>query len=1349
MANPTRIPVYVSSATGADTSWLQGLRQIQPVGGGGLQILPRTELAGNWQPIQAAIGQSRLVIVDFSPGPNTGQYADPDVVTEATLARFGLSPKPVIVLHSQRFEQLPTTWRLLHGDASVRFAPISSGLDPIKQHLASWIGELAGKPMTASYPFRKPSDPPEIFVTQSFQRGDGTQGSGGFDFAKFFQAVKASVERLGWPTPIRIAAVPKERDPEAVWTKIHGGLSRCALVVAECSPDGKSGRCTTPDVVTEVALARYRYQVPLLIAAHSGSALPQDWADVHQSAIRYDRNNLPNLVEQLAGRIRQSLTAAPVSMATLETMPLAMMPVTTSEKAAPEPKTVTKPQSPGPKPVSQPFIPNAQGIVNEAVSNDSRPFGAVQSAASRATAQARQHFERFQQALAQRAWTDAAREYVAAVRLDPYQHACFNPDRFICKDVLGAGPTGCVFHCVAQPTEDFPAAFDVALKVILWPNVLGQDPDQLFNNLDLLRQVPRKSVLSILGWDRYPRGEASAFWHFWSPYYRDATSLDRLIDRRGLLPEEDVRDIAIQLVQGLQAIHLYHLPHLALRPSNVLVRKREGKPGYDVWVRDVGFTPDFTQPFPPEAAWAHSVMDFAAPEQKREMPMTPGQVSDIYSLGLVLLYAIAGSPVIDIDTLEKLDALKLKGLRDVVQGCIKHDPRQRYQSLAPVLMMLDSAATSASVSQSPTLRLTTPGGTRPVTALMSAREKGMRDSDVFGGLTRAEVPDLPDDTAIDAASVPEAPAAELVAIQTRGLIYALRGATREEGPLRERASLQTYSLAPELLFPEDPLPPRKHPAPTHELGGPRPLIVGIDLGTCNSTLGYIDENGDTKVVSHAQSTVVTPSAVYFPKPFVAEVGQDAKQMAVFDPLNTAQFMKLVMGDSRRSRPFHGTKFSPEMISALILRYLVEHAVEELGGPDEVAIKDVVVTVPSSWDDVRRQATALAIELAGLKPLAILSEPVAVALETSLKSLREGKTVLVYDFGGGTFDCTIYRLDENVVRILANLGLPTLGGTHLDQKVADHIRGQFRDEFAAENPPDPMDRPQTKWELLTRCEEVKMALCKGAPPQMVSVTCGGFTGKYQLDRETLEKIIQSEIDTTMQFVMGALLEAQIKANQVDLVIAVGGSSQIPLVRRKLAEMFGEEKLVGRAVNPQETVARGATRNAADIWVDAVKRGAVPESRLPVGMRNKLGDAPVLREETTQALSVIVLDPENGEEHIEVVIPQGTPWPARGAIFVRTFEDHQMNVICRIRSGSSYDPDGTERLGTVSFPLIPGVPKGCPLKLEFWFDGPERLHAALWDGASGEVQQLMVPWPGPQERQIDTWRQVVSECQIVLD
>ena len=529
--------------------------------------------------------------------------------------------------------------------------------------------------------------------------------------------------------------------------------------------------------------------------------------------------------------------------------------------------------------------------------------------------------------------------------------------------------------------------------------------------------------------------------------------------------------------------------------------------------------------------------------------------------------------------------------------------------------------------------------------------------------------------------------------------------------------------------------------------GKRNVIVGIDLGTCTSLLSYVDANADFKVVHHSPESIVTPSVVHFPKQFQADVGLDAKRMAAIEPDNCAQFMKLSMGDVRRARRFHTSKYTPEMLSALVLRRLVEQAIDELGGEDEVAIRDVVVTVPSSWDDLRRDATRLAARMAGLRPISILSEPVAVALEVALTELQGGKTVLVYDFGGGTFDVTIFRHENRTIRVLANLGLPTLGGKNLDERLMDYVLGLFRDEFGSEAG-DPIARSEAKWQLLDRCEAVKVALSRKAPAQTITVTSGDKTGKYSISREDLDVVLEPDIDRTMQFVSAALLRAGLKPRKIDLVLPVGGSSQIPTVTRRLADLFGEDKLGGRVVNPQETVARGACRNAADIWVEAVRAGTVPESAVPAAMASKLGDTTVLREETALPLSMITLNGD-GEQRVSVLVPQGSQWPAVGGLNCVTATDHQSTVVCKLRFGEETDAEATTRLATVSFSLEPGTPAGCPLRIEIWYDGPNRLWAAMWDGRSNTVQKQEVTWPGPTDKQVQGWTETLRETTVVID
>jgi molecular chaperone DnaK len=1376
----TPLNVYVSVPATADPAeWIRHFRLLRAPAGVEFRFCFRHGLGGDWLRIHHMIRAAHLVVAEFSPTKDSGSAPDPNAVTEAAAARLGDNPKPTILLHKQSKLALPFDWRQLERVGGIHSIVVSEDLGRAMRDLDGMFSQIMSRPRPAPPPPRNVNRQSwDIFVSVPMQRGDGRPGAAGFDFAQFYRAARTAAGRVPTQRKVRLALIRREPDVVDVWQRVQTGISRCSTLIADFTPDAASGRAPNPDVLTESTLAMTRYAVPVLPCIQEGYELPENWR--HYDPVVYRRDDLDGLVSSLKTRLAgmepgvdQGTSVAapsrggdgrPVGDRTAAYYQTASSVGRGVGGDTPPREATVRRNRRTPEILTSLLPPDSRtSQLVEKVRKDARDSAAAAPPPESTTRRqarpgyhartAAEAFSAFLRAIEAQDFKLAFEAYSEAVRLDPWQHALFNPQRFATEEVVGAGPFGVVFRGKALPTDEDPTERRVMLKALINIDRLGQDPDKLMSNLELLKQAPTHGLLRVVDWDRYPRGEADAYYHFWTQEEVGAVPLTELIERRGPQKPEVVKRIAGGIVVGLMSAHLFHVPHLALRPSNVLVRERQGESEksrrrFEVWLRDFGFYPDFDQAQARgrDIGWMLQLLDYAAPEQRGEIPVTPGLTSDIYSLGLIMLFALFGSPVVDMDTLGRLETLEDRDLRSAIEGCLRYDPRGRWAQLEPILALLQPTRTPVGLRESRLM---------PIRELAVATQIDADESsagiDVFNGLMSAPGGPLDEAFETDAGkgiAVAQAAAGEMPEEAPR--IPRLRGATREEGPLRPVDALKPLDSAPDRLFAQAPESPRKPMVPRiKSRSGKRHVIAGIDLGTCTSLLSYIDEHGDTKVIQHSQESIVTPSAVYFPEAFRAEVGLDAKRMAVFEPLNCAQLFKLNMGDSRRARPFHGAKFTPEMLSALVLRKLVEQAVDEMGGPEEVAIRDAVITVPSSWDDVRRDATRFAAKLAGLNPLAILSEPVAVTLEVSLKQLRDGKTVFVYDFGGGTFDVTIFRLEGRTVRLLANMGLPTLGGNNLDRKLFDFIRVQFRDEFADESPPDPNDRPAGRWELLSRCEQVKVALCRGAPQQTITVSSGGCTGKYSVTLDDLERIIQSEIETTRNFVLGALLEAKLEPKDIDLVLSVGGSSQIPAVQRMLAEIFGKDRLLGRSVNPQETVARGACRNAADIWCEAARRGDIPENVLPRGLLKRLGDAPILREETPQAISLVTLDPDSDDEAIEVVIPQGTTWPATGQVVAETAEDHQMNVICRLRSGSNPETEATQRLGTISFPLVPGVPKGTPLKIEFWYDGPDRLHVALWDAASGDIQTVKVPWPNPTAKQAATAQETVDEVEVVLD
>jgi molecular chaperone DnaK len=211
-------------------------------------------------------------------------------------------------------------------------------------------------------------------------------------------------------------------------------------------------------------------------------------------------------------------------------------------------------------------------------------------------------------------------------------------------------------------------------------------------------------------------------------------------------------------------------------------------------------------------------------------------------------------------------------------------------------------------------------------------------------------------------------------------------------------------------------------------------LVGIDLGTTYSAIAVIDEHGKAVIVPNAEGERTTPSVVYFDESGEIVVGKIAKQSGSADPKNFVDMVKRHIGEEGWTREFHGHAYTPESISALVLRKLVNDASAHLGE----AITQAVITVPAYFTDVERKATEDAGKIAGLNVLAIFNEPTAAALAYGFHRREEEQTVLVYDLGGGTFDVSVVRIREDDLDILATDGERRLGGRDWDEELVNEI-----------------------------------------------------------------------------------------------------------------------------------------------------------------------------------------------------------------------------------------------------------------------------------------------------------------------
>ncbi|MGA8117099.1 MAG: Hsp70 family protein [Actinocatenispora sp.] len=341
-------------------------------------------------------------------------------------------------------------------------------------------------------------------------------------------------------------------------------------------------------------------------------------------------------------------------------------------------------------------------------------------------------------------------------------------------------------------------------------------------------------------------------------------------------------------------------------------------------------------------------------------------------------------------------------------------------------------------------------------------------------------------------------------------------------------------------------------------------VFGIDLGTTYSSVAYLDATGRPSVVPSREGGDSTPSAVYFSTADSVVVGTKAKDTAVLEPDLVVDLIKRELG-RHLTLTMHGQQFTAEEVSALILRRLVADAVQATGEQ----VTEAVITVPAYFGVAERAATQRAGELAGLRVIDVLSEPVAAALSYRVADTGGDRAILVYDLGGGTFDTTVVTVSARGLHEVSTGGDTELGGVDFDERLAEYVIDAFRAEH-----PDvshPFDSPATVQDIRARVEEAKRRL-SDQDEHTIRVMHDGRVTTVPVTRSRFEQLTADLLDRTIELTRSVLRAAAERGvPRVDEVLLVGGSSRMPAVAARVSAEFGQEP---RLHDPDLAVARGA-------------------------------------------------------------------------------------------------------------------------------------------------------------------------------
>ncbi len=486
------------------------------------------------------------------------------------------------------------------------------------------------------------------------------------------------------------------------------------------------------------------------------------------------------------------------------------------------------------------------------------------------------------------------------------------------------------------------------------------------------------------------------------------------------------------------------------------------------------------------------------------------------------------------------------------------------------------------------------------------------------------------------------------------------------------------------------------------------VIVGIDLGTTFSGIAFINQHGKPEIIPNREGDRTTPSVIFFDESGSPIVGKEARNQAIINPRRTVRWIKREMGNPSYRFNIDGKDYFPEDLSAIIIKKLKNDAEAFLGRE----VSKAVISVPAYFKDAQREATRQAGQISGLEVIRIINEPTAAALAYGLDKVQDDQVILVYDFGGGTFDVTIMATRGQEFNIIVTDGDAKLGGKDIDGRLVEYFAEQFQREHGI----DLRVESYTHQDLWDKAEIAKKDL-SFRDNIAIALAAGEKTLRIDIDREFFNEIIEDLIQQTEDCMDCVIQAASMNWNQIDTILLAGGSSRIPAVREMIKRVTGKD--VARDMNPDECVAMGAA-----IQANLIARKIEGQESVPI---LEGGADIVVHDVASHSLGVKALSSDRKRYINSIIIPRFTQIPCEKIRTYTTNEDNQNRVEIEVLQGENDDPNSPEvqLIGKVNLKNLPPHKAGeLVIEVALRYNADGVIEVVATEHKSGQMTREVV-------------------------